>query len=91
MEYPEGSQATTVLVLAILGLVACPVLAPIAWWMSRDEIGAIDAGRRPPHNRSNANAGRILAIIGTAFFGLLIVVVLGFVVLGLGFAMTARG
>ena len=65
--YPESSQATTVLVLGILGLVVCGVLGPVAWSMGNTELKAIDAGRRPPENRGTANAGRILGIIATVF------------------------
>jgi hypothetical protein len=64
-QYPEQSQATTALVLGIIGLVCCWVLAPVAWWLGRKEVMAIDAGRRPPENRGNARTGKILGIIGT--------------------------
>lgn len=74
--YPEASQATTVLVLGILGIVICGILAPFAWSMGNKELAAIDAGRRPPDQRSTANAGRILGIIGTVLLGIGIVVVL---------------
>lgn len=68
--YPEPSQATTALVLGILGIVICGILAPFAWNMGNKELAAIDAGRRPPENRGTANAGRILGIIGTVLLGL---------------------
>jgi hypothetical protein len=76
--YPENSQATTVLVLGILGLVICNVLAPIAWYMGNGELAAIDAGRRPPENRGTANAGKILGIIGTVLLALGIVALIVF-------------
>ena len=69
-QYPESSQATTILVLGILGLVICGVLAPIAWIMGKNELEAIDSGRRPPQQRGTANAGRILGIIGTVLLGI---------------------
>lgn len=69
-QYPEASQATTVLVLGILGIVICGILAPFAWVMGNNELEAIDAGRRPPDQRSTANAGRILGIIGTILLGI---------------------
>lgn len=75
--YPEASQATTVLVLGILGIVICGILAPFAWAMGNKELAAIDAGRRPPENRGTANAGRILGIIGSV----LLIVGLVFLVL----------
>lgn len=84
--YPEPSQATTVLVLGILGLVLCGILAPFAWVMGNREIQGIDAGRRNPENRGTANAGRILGIIGTVLLGVAVIVGL-IVLLGL-FAVT---
>jgi uncharacterized membrane protein YjgN (DUF898 family) len=71
--YPEASQATTVLVLGILGVVICQVLGPFAWSMGNKELQAIDAGRRPPENRGTANAGRILGIVSTALLAIGIV------------------
>ena len=50
-QYPEQSQATTILVLGILGLILCQVLAPFAWVMGNGELAAIDSGLRPPENR----------------------------------------
>jgi hypothetical protein len=71
--YPENSQATTVLVLGILGLVCCGPLGIVAWVMGQNEVQAIDAGRRDPTNRGTANAGRILGIVGTVLFAIGIV------------------
>ena len=80
--YPEASQATTILVLGILGIVVCNVLGPFAWVMGNTEMAAIDAGRRPPENRGTANAGRILGIIGTVILGIGILFIIGFFFLG---------
>jgi uncharacterized membrane protein YjgN (DUF898 family) len=74
--YPEASQATTVLVLGILGVVLCQVLGPFAWVMGNKELQAIDAGRRPPENRGTANAGRILGIVSTALLAIGVVVII---------------
>ena len=73
--YPESSQATTALVLGILGIVICGVLAPFAWNIGNKELAAIDAGRRDPSNRGTANAGRILGIIGTVLLAVGVVFV----------------
>jgi hypothetical protein len=75
-QYPEPSQATTTLVLGIIGLVCCCVLAPVSWWMGRKEVNAIDAGRRPPENRGKAQTGKVLGMIGTVV--LLLAIPLGF-------------
>ncbi len=80
--YPEKSQATTALVLGILGIVVCGILAPFAWNMGQTEVRAIDEGRRPPENRSTANAGRILGIIGTVLLGLGLIIFIAVFVIG---------
>lgn len=74
--YPEASQATTILVLGILGIVICQFLAPVAWVMGSNELQAIDAGRRNPENRGTANAGRILGVIGTVLMAIVIVILI---------------
>jgi hypothetical protein len=81
--YPEASQATTALVLGILGIVTCPILAPFAWQIGTKELEAIDAGRRDPTNRTNANAGRILGIVGTVFIAIGILFFVGFFLLAI--------
>lgn len=81
--YPEDSQATVALVLGILGLVLCQILGPIAWVMGNNEVTAIDAGKRNPANRSTAQAGKILGIIGTVFLIIGVAVLLFFLVIGL--------
>jgi uncharacterized membrane protein YjgN (DUF898 family) len=78
--YPEASQATTALVLGILGIVICQILAPFAWSMGVKELQAIEAGRRPPENQGTANAAKILGIVGTVLLGLAIIGVIIFVV-----------
>ena len=75
-QYPEQSQATTILVLGILGLILCQVLGPIAWVMGNKELAAIDSGLRSPENRSTAKAGRILGIIGAVLLGLAVIAVI---------------
>lgn len=82
--YPEQSQATTILVLGILGIIVCGVLAPFAWSMGNKELAAIDAGRRPPENRGTANAGKILGIVGTV----LLAIGVFFIILLIGGAFT---
>jgi len=77
-QYPEQSQATTILVMGILGLIICGILAPFAWVMGNKELAAIDSGLRSPENRSTANAGRILGIIGTVLLGIGLVVAIIF-------------
>jgi hypothetical protein len=74
--YAEQVNGTTVLVLGILGLVFCQILGPFAWVMGNKAIAAIDAGRANPSERTNANVGRILGIIGTVYLVIIMVFVL---------------
>ena len=78
--YPEDSQATTALVLGILGIFF-GLLAPFAWYIGNEEVKAIDAGRRPPENRSNAQTGKILGMVMTIVQAVIIGLVLSFVLL----------
>ena len=75
-EYPERSQATTALILGIVGIFFV-IVAPLAWKFGHGELRAIDEGRRPPDGHGQATAGRILGIIGTALlvFGVLALVI----------------
>lgn len=78
VEPPKHPQATTVLVLGILGIVLCGILAPFAWKMGNTALREIDAA--PPGTvggRGEVNAGKILGIIGTV---ILIAAVLFFIV-----------
>lgn len=67
--FAESSQATTALVLSILGIVCCGVLAPIGWYIGQQELNGIEAGRRDPTNRGTANAARVIGIIFTLVYG----------------------
>lgn len=80
---PEHPQATTVLILGILGLVLCSVLSPFAWVMGNRVVREIDASAGRLGGRSLANAGRICGIIGTV----LIAVVLLALIVGLALVL----
>jgi TRAP-type C4-dicarboxylate transport system permease small subunit len=67
--FAESSQATTALVVSILGIVCCGVLAPVGWYVGQQELSAIDSGRRDPTNRGTANAARVIGIIFTLLYG----------------------
>jgi hypothetical protein len=45
--------------------VCCGLLAPVAWYLSSEELKAIDAGRLSETNRGMAQVGKILGIIGS--------------------------
>lgn len=73
--------------LGILGLVAVPFLPPFAWYLGSQALAEIDAAPGVYGNRDHATIGRILGIVGTILLGvilLLILVTVGFLVLGMG-------
>lgn len=73
---PKHPKATLVLILGILGLIVCGVLAPFAWVMGNRAVAEIDANPGVYDGRGEAQAGRILGIIGSV---LLIIGVVVFV------------
>jgi len=44
--YPEASQASTALVLGIVGLVCCQVLGIVAWMMANHALEGSKTGKR---------------------------------------------
>jgi uncharacterized membrane protein YjgN (DUF898 family) len=87
---PDHPQATTVLVLGILGLVLCGVIAPFAWSMGNRVLGEIDAARGALGGRSYVTAGRLMGIIGTVLLlgmiAIAVVSLLLFLVFGVALA-----
>ncbi len=85
---PDHPQATLILVLGILGLVACQILSPVAWVMGNRVVREIDASNGQVGGRSSAQAGRICGIIGTVLLGLgLLIGVVAIIIL---FAVAAQ-
>lgn len=83
---PDHPQATTVLVLGIVGVVVCGFVAPVAWVMGNRVVREIDASNGTLGGRSTANVGRILGIVWTVLtFGLLALGLLGVLVYALTF------
>lgn len=76
--YPEQSQATTALVLSILGFFCC-ITSPIGAYLAYREKGAIDEGRRDPKNRGQAVAALVIGLVITVLYGgiVLLAVVIG--------------
>ena len=66
-EHPQG---TTVLILGILGIVACQILAPFAWVMGNRALAEIDANPAAYSNRGLVVAGRICGIVGSVLLGI---------------------
>ncbi len=83
LSYPERSQATTVFVLGLCGMLVFPLLAPFAWSMGTRELQAIEAGRRAPDNRQMARIGRILGIAMSLLLILFVALVFGLILVSL--------
>jgi hypothetical protein len=66
-EHPQG---TTVLILGILGIVACQILGPFAWVLGNRALAEIDANPAMYSNRGLVVAGRICGIVGSVLLGL---------------------
>jgi hypothetical protein len=90
MQYPpDHPRSTMVLVLGILGLVACGIVAPFAWALGKRTLDEIDAARGMVGGRSAANAGYILGIVGTVILSLSLLLLVGmFVMFGLAAVST---
>ena len=81
---PVHPQSTTALVLGVIGLAACQLVAPIAWAIGNKAVKEIDASGGAYGGRGEANAGKILGIVGTCLIGAMLLL---FVTLfGLSFA-----
>ena len=75
---PNASGAVASLVLGILGLVFCPLCAPIAWALGRGAEREIDASGGMIAGRGLATAGKITGIIGTVLLVLGILFLVAF-------------
>jgi hypothetical protein len=62
-----SSQAVTAFVLGILGLICCPLMGPIAWYLGKQESAAIAQGRSPAAGEGIAKTGFILGILGSIY------------------------
>ncbi len=72
-------RAGMILGLGIASFVCCgPVLGPIAFFMGRSDLAAMDSGLMDPSGRGMTNAGKICGLVSTilSIFGLILWVVL---------------
>ncbi|MGY0502081.1 DUF4190 domain-containing protein [Nocardia sp. FBN12] len=74
---PEHPQATTVLILGCLGLAFCGFCAPFAWIKGRKVLAEIDAAGGQIGGRSQASAGHVMGIVGTALLGIMLLAMIG--------------
>ncbi|MBC7304177.1 MAG: DUF4190 domain-containing protein [Nocardia sp.] len=74
---PEHPQATTVLILGCLGLAFCGLCAPFAWIKGRRVLAEIDASGGQIGGRSQASAGYVMGIVGSALLAIMLLAVVG--------------
>ncbi|WP_063125939.1 DUF4190 domain-containing protein [Nocardia fusca] len=77
---PDHPQATTVLILGIVGMMFCQVCAPFAWVIGRRTLNEIDASGGTVGGRSNVMVGYILGIIGSVLLILGVLAVIAYIV-----------
>ena len=75
--------------LGIIGVVFCPILAPVAWSLGRKAERLVDESGGALSGRGEATTGKILGIIGTVFIvlGILFLIAL----IGLGTSVESGG
>ncbi|MGW1739755.1 DUF4190 domain-containing protein [Nocardia sp. NPDC001965] len=78
---PEHPQATTVLILGIIGMMFCQICAPFAWIMGRRALDEIDASGGTIGGRSNVMVGYVLGIIGSVMLILMALVIIAYIVI----------
>ncbi|WP_040792912.1 DUF4190 domain-containing protein [Nocardia paucivorans] len=70
---PDHPQATTVLILGVLGMAFCQVVAPFAWVMGKRVLGEIDSSGGTVGGRNLAMVGYVCGIIGSFFLILTVI------------------
>jgi hypothetical protein len=78
----KADGAIAALVLGILGILLCPLCAPVAWGLGRKAERLVDASGGMLAGRGEATAGKILGMIGVAFIVLGIVAFIVLVAIG---------
>ena len=85
---PKHRQATAAMVFGIVslaGLVTClaPILlAPVAWILGAKAVKEIDASPGTYSGRSEANAGKIMGIVGTVLLVVVLLVIAALIIIG---------
>jgi len=82
-------RGVLILVLGILGLIACCFCAPVAWYMGSQDMAEIDAGRMDPEGRQMTQIGMILGMVGAGLWVLGIIIQVAVLVLAGGMAAVA--
>ncbi|MEU4648080.1 DUF4190 domain-containing protein [Nocardia fluminea] len=71
---PVHPQATTVLVLGVLGMSLCGFCAPFAWFKGRTVLAEIDGSGGQIGGRTQVYAGYILGIVGTCLLAFTVLI-----------------
>jgi hypothetical protein len=82
--HPSSTTAMVLGLVSLIGLFICVVpivMAPFAWVTGGRVVKAIDAEPGRWSGREQAQAGRIMGMIGTAILVLIVLAIIGFVVL----------
>ncbi|MBA2114504.1 DUF4190 domain-containing protein [Bremerella alba] len=83
-------RGVLILVLGILGIVACCFCGPVAWYMGSQDLVEIDAGRMDPEGRQMTQIGMILGIVGMVLGVLAILIPVVVILLTGGFAIAVN-
>ena len=79
---PDHPNATTALVLGIVGMVVCGgLLSPFAWVIGRKAVREIDASQGALGGRGSAQAGYILGVIGSVMLVLAVLLVVAYLLI----------
>lgn len=76
----RAHRGILILALGIASLVTCPPLGIPVWIMGNHDLRDMDAGTMDQAGRDFTRTGRILGILGTAYFGLWVVAAIAFVI-----------
>jgi hypothetical protein len=75
---PRPHRATLILILGIIGVVACMPVGIAAWVMGNTDLTAMDRGEVDPSGRGMTQAGKVLGIVSVvlASIGILFAIVM---------------
>ena len=85
--FAEESQAVLAICMSVIGIFLCGgALSPFGWHLGKKELDGIASGHRDPSKRNVANAAKIIGMIGSVYFSIILVlaaITLVFVLIGL--------
>jgi hypothetical protein len=76
LRVPSDGQATTALVLGIAGVLCCGIFGPVAYFIGDASVSRIRASAGALGGGAQAQAGRVLGVVGTVELGLAILFVI---------------